>query len=144
MVVNESSVGDPGLLVDEQAGKEYPPDSSPVTQWHGDWKKESYPIHAYIDLGRKRNIIAIYLYDTNSKGDFVVSVGEPGKWTELFTDTCSLYNTWKAHDVDISTRYVRFTKTSTEANIAEVVIVERDEDKEKSAQKTKELPLKEK
>jgi len=141
MIVNESGVGDPSLLVDEQGGEEYPPGDSPVTQWHGDWKKESYPIHAYIELGRKRNIIAIYLYDTNSKGNFVVSVGEPGKWTELFTEKCSLYNTWKAHDVDISTRYVRFTKTSTEANIAEVVIVERGEHKEKSAQRTKELPL---
>ena len=127
-VVNESEVGDAKLLVDEQGGLEYPPAGSPVTQWHGGWKAEAYPLGAYIDLGQRRDIVSICLYDTNGSGDFVVSAGRPGSWTGLFTDGCEAYRKWNAHEVKISTRYLRLTKTSFEANVAEVVVFERVED----------------
>ena len=105
MVFSEAPAGDPSMLFDEQSGPAYPPANAPGTVWHGGWKQEDYPIHAYIDLGTERQIITVYLYDTNGDGDFIVSYGKPGAWTELFTDNCKTYNAWKPHDVDVSTRY---------------------------------------
>jgi len=141
MVVNESSVGDPRLLVDEQTGSDIPPGGTPVTQWHGGWKKELYPIHAHIDFGREREVLGIYLFDTNSNGDFVVSAGRPGAWKKLFTDGCKLYQKWNSHEVDVSTRYLRFTMTSSSANVSEVVVLERAEEKGQSSWRTQVIRL---
>lgn len=140
MVVNESPLGDPRELFDEQSGPAYPPANTPKTQWHGGYKEQDYPIHAYIDLGSERQIITIYLYDTNGDGDFIVSYGSPGRWSELFRDDCKRYNAWKPHDVAISTRYLRFTKTAPSANVSEMVIIERGDEKE-AARRALALPL---
>ena len=125
MVVNESGVGDPTLMVDEQSIAGDPGNDNgnhTSNKWFTPYNSSLYPAHAYIDLGTVTDLAQICLYDFNAMADLIVEYGEPGNWTYLFTEPCNHYKKWKNHFVNCSTRYVRFTKTSPNANFNEVVI----------------------
>lgn len=112
--------GNANSLVDEQAAAGDPAQGSggaPTTVW----APSSNPGSAYMDLGVVTNLTAIYLRDVNNVGDFTVSYGTPGNWTILFTDDCGTYLNWKQHIVNVSTRYLRFTRDGG-ANVSEVVL----------------------
>ncbi len=112
MITNESGVGAPEAMVDEQGPAGQPRVSSPETKWQtpGYNKLDQYPVHFYIDLGQTRHLSRVSFYDMNGKGDIHVSTGQPGQWEPLLTDDGVGYKTWKDHDVDVKTRYVRVTK----------------------------------
>jgi chitodextrinase len=119
MMTSENG-GNAGLLVDEQSVSGDPANTSggsPQTIW----EPTTYPGSAYIDLGSMMNITSIYLRDANNIGNMVVSSGSPGNWTSLFTDDCGFYMSWKPHTVNITTRYLRFTRDGG-ANVSEIVI----------------------
>lgn len=125
MVVNESGHGDATLLVDEQALSGDPLDGSsgsPQTYWFPGWQADIYPTSAYIDLGQEYALSDIFLYDHAGIKDFMVEVGEPGNWMHLFTDPMSSYNSWKRHEVNVITRYVRVSKSSAGGNMNEIVL----------------------
>jgi hypothetical protein len=125
MVSNESGSGDAGMLVDEQSLSGDPDDNaggSPTTIWFPGWGSSSYPASAYIDLGQSYHIDKIYLRDMNSSGDVTISHGSPGDWTVMFTDSLTLFKAWKKHDVQATTRYIRVTRASSEANLSEIVM----------------------
>ncbi|MGD8238109.1 MAG: hypothetical protein PVH68_06120, partial [Armatimonadota bacterium] len=128
MVVNESEVGDPTVLVDEQDLVGDPPRGSPETRWAvGGQHYGKFPLRAYVDLGTVRHLSAIWLYDSNGVGDFRVSYGSPGEWTELFTDDCGTYKKWQPHTAEVSTRYLRFAMLHPQAIVAEVAVYEQTE-----------------
>lgn len=125
MVTNESSNGDATMLVDEQAAAGDPRGGSggaPSTTWMPGWNASVYPASAYIDLGQNYDLTDIYLRDVNDIGNIVISAGSPGSWTTLFTDGLTGYNTWNAHPVSVTTRYLRVTRTNLSANISEIVL----------------------
>lgn len=126
MVVNESSIGDPKKLVDEQTEAGDPLSNNggnPTKTWFGDHNDASYPLYAYIDLGQSYYLTNIYLRDTNDVGDFHVYVGSPAtSWTLLFTEDLGVWNTWKRHDVSVTTRYVRVSMASRHSNMSEIVL----------------------
>lgn len=125
MVVNESGHGDATLLVDEQALSGDPlggGSGSPQTYWFPGWQADIYPTSAYIDLGQEYALSDIFLYDHAGIKDFMVEVGEPGNWTHLFTDPMSSYNSWKRHEVNVITRYVRVSKSAAGGNMNEIVL----------------------
>lgn len=114
MVVNESGHGDATLLVDEQGVAGDPlggSGGSPGTYWFPGWQSNLYPASAYIDLGGAYELSHVFLYDFTGNSDFAVEVGGPGNWTHLFTDDMSSYNTWERHDVNVTTQYIRVTRT---------------------------------
>lgn len=125
MVTNEAEVGDPSGLVDEQREIIGPPAGKPQSSWRLNskyWKQ--FPFSAHLDLGRKRNLSSLWLYDTNGKGDVVISAGEPGKWTEVATYDCGAYLAWAEVKLDVSTRYLRITRKSPGANFTEIAVYE--------------------
>ncbi|MFD0673432.1 fibronectin type III domain-containing protein [Cohnella sp. GCM10027633] len=125
MVVNESGKGDATLIVNEQSTAGDPrggSGGSPTGTWQPSWTVSDYPLSAYIDLGQSYDLTDIYLRDVNDAGNYVVSAGTPGSWTALFTDGLAGYNSWNAHTVSVSTRYVRVTMTNKSANVAEIVL----------------------
>ncbi len=126
MVVNESGVGDPRAFVDEQDRAGDPPSREMKTHLRvGGQFYKRFPLRARIDLGRERHLDSIWLYDTFGKGDFVVSAGEPGKWRRLFVEPCDRFKKWKRHDArGVTTRWLRFTMTTPQATVAEVVVYE--------------------
>ena len=124
MVINESGIGDATLITDEQdiAGDPlYGTYGKPENFWKTSFSA-TYPLSAFIDLGNIGEITNILIFDTYDVGDLVVEYGEPGNWQYLFTDQLKKYKKWKIHDVDISTRYIRFKKMSPKSIFSEVVI----------------------
>ncbi len=126
MVVDEvlgGSYYSPQYLVDEQS---YTPENGlhPASQnWKPYWNMDNGPYHVYIDLGQVYTLTNISLHDMHSANNLVVSVGEPNNWMELFTDSLDTYNTWSQHDVNVSTRYIRFSMyESVYAAINEIIV----------------------
>lgn len=122
-IVNESDIGDPSGLLDEQDKIIGPPAGSPDSSWKVNsqyWKDG--PVSVHIDLGEPRNLSKLWLYDTNGTGEVVISVGEPGDWEEFTTYDCGSYLTWVPITMDVTTRYVRLTRKSGGANFSEVAI----------------------
>ncbi len=126
MVVDEvlgGSYYSPEYLVDEQS---YTPENGlhPVSQnWKPYWNMDNGPYHVYFDLQQVYTLTNISLHDMHNVQNLVVSIGEPGSWEELFTDSCETYNNWKEHDVEVSTRYIRLSMyESVNASINELVV----------------------
>lgn len=129
MVVQESGAGSAGMLVDEQALSGDPRDGAagqPTQAWSSGGHSDM-PANAYIDLGQEMDLTDIYLFDTNGNeptrsDEWVVSVGTPGNWTVVATESCNSYLTWKRHPVAVRTRYVRLTNRVAFVRISEVVL----------------------
>lgn len=124
MVTNESAYGDPGMLVDEQAIAADPLNGAggaPSTNWFPGYG-DKHPVSAYLDLGGDYRLSNVFLYDNNGRGEFIVEHGSPGNWMPLFTDPLQFYQVWVNNEVDVSTRYLRFTRTTGSANANEVVL----------------------
>jgi hypothetical protein len=113
-------------LVDEQAlaGDPKAGQGGAVrTEWMPSWQAADYPWSCYLDLGQTYRLTDIYLYDHEWKnGDFSVSYGAPGNWVVLFTDGLQRNNQWFGRQVNITTRYLRFTRHSATAFVDEVVV----------------------
>ena len=125
MLVNEAEVGDPAGLIDEQRQIIGPPAGKPTTTWELNpkyWKQ--FPFSAYLDLGAAKNLSSLWLYDTNDKGEVVISAGEPGKWRELATYDCAAYLAWAEIKLDVTTRYLRITRRTPGANFSEIAVYE--------------------
>ena len=129
MLVNEAEVGDPSGLVDEQRQIIGPPAGKPATTWELNskyWKQ--FPFSAYLDLGAPKNLSSLWIYDTNDKGDVVISAGEPGKWQEVATYDCAAYLAWAEIKLDVTTRYLRITRKTPGANFSEIAVYEYSEE----------------
>ncbi len=125
MVVNESGMGDAGKMVDEQDLSGDPLNGNsgnPYKEWYPSSNLSDYPLSAYIDLGTELVVTKVFVFDYNSVGDLVVESGEPGDWHYLFTEPLDNYKTWKQHDVDVMTSYLRITKMHREAKFTEIVV----------------------
>ncbi len=124
MVVNESGDGDATMMVDEQEMAGDPLNGNydtPSTSWTTAYNS-SYPLAAYIDLGNRRELKHVFIFDVNGVGDVMVEYGEPGNWTHLFTEPLNRYKRWKRHDVEVTSRYLRIVKTKANPKFSEVLI----------------------
>lgn len=124
-VVNESKVGDPTGLVDEQDQIVGPPAGNPTGNWDiNSSQNKNYPFSSYVDLGKERNLSSLWIYDGNGNGKLVISVGKPGAWKEVLTYGCEQYNKWVPLTMDVTAQYVRFTRMEAGAQFAEVAFYE--------------------
>ena len=124
-VVNESEVGEPAGLVDEQDRIIGPPVGEPSSAWKissTHWKK--FPYSAYVDLKEEKNLASLWIFDTHSNGELVISVGKPGGWKELHTYGCGKYKKWVRLPMDATTRYVRLTRKTPGAQFTEIALYE--------------------
>jgi hypothetical protein len=125
MLTNEADVGDPSGLIDEQREIIGPPAGKPKTTWELNskyWRR--FPFSAHLDLGEEKNLSSIWIYDTNGKGDVVISAGRPGQWAEVATYDCAAYLTWAEIKLDVTTRYLRITRKTPGANFTEIAVYE--------------------
>lgn len=125
MLTNEADIGDPSGLVDEQRQIIGPPAGKPKTTWELNskyWKQ--FPFSAHLDLGEEKNLSSIWIYDTNGKGDVVISAGRPGQWREVATYDCATYLAWAEVKLDVTTRYLRITRKTPGANFSEIAVYE--------------------
>ncbi len=125
MVTNEAGYGVAEMLVDEQAisGNVIAGIGGvPINGWNPGNFSTYYPASAYIDLDIELPIAKIFLFDAISNGEVIIEYGSPGNWNFLFIDQLNNIQNWNEHYAGISTRYLRFTKTSPDSEFNEVVI----------------------
>jgi len=128
MIVNESDLGDPSGLVDEQRRIVGPPVGRPSRAWKINSRhNRKYPFSAYLDLGAEKKLSRLWLFDTNGTGDVEISVGQPGRWRVVATYDCGSYLKWHSIAIDAATRYVRLTRRSPGANFSEIALYEHTE-----------------
>jgi len=138
MLTNEAEVGDPSGLVDEQREIIGPPAGKPKTTWELNskyWKQ--FPFSAHLDLGEEKNLSALWIYDTNGKGDVLISTGKPGQWKEVATYDCGSYLAWAEVKLDVTTRYLRITRKTPGANFSEIAVYEHSKEAFEALQASK-------
>lgn len=126
MVINEVAKGDASLLVDEQGTSEGFPVHFPATRWtvkspvgETSWY---LPANAVIDLQREHVITKILLFGGDGpSGICRINYGIPFQWTPLLADSLAAKNSWAAHDVNISTRYLQISK-ETDSDLREIIL----------------------
>lgn len=96
-------------LIDEQE-KTFVNGEEPTSQsWKPHYNMDHAPYHVYFDLKQMHHISQIGLHDMHNIKNLEVSYGKPGDWQPLFTEPCDGYKTWKIHDTDVDTRYIRLS-----------------------------------
>lgn len=129
MVVNESGLGDPSGLVDEQRAIIGPPAGKPQSSWKLNskyWKQ--FPFSVHLDLGREKHLATLWLYDTNGTGEVVISAGRPGQWKPVASYDCAAYLKWASVSLDVTTRFLRITRKTPGANFSEIAVYEHTEE----------------
>lgn len=96
-------------LIDEQE-KTFVNGLEPISQsWKPHYNMSYAPYHVYFDLKHMHHLTQIGLHDMHNIKNLEVSYGKPGEWTPLFTEPCNNFKTWKIHNVDVETRYIRLS-----------------------------------
>jgi hypothetical protein len=69
----------------------------------------------------------IYIYDGSGSGNYTISIGSPGNWTPVLTDTLLRGYVWKGYVMPpgTQTRYVRCTPSSPQSQMVEMVLYKR-------------------
>jgi hypothetical protein len=125
MLTNETPVGDPTGIIDEQREIIGPPAGAPTTVWEVDSRHwDQFPVSAYLDLGDEKRLASLWLFDTHGKGDVVISSGRPGHWEHVATYDCAAYMKWVEISLDVTTRYLRLTRMTPGANFSEIAVYE--------------------
>lgn len=119
-----SSGNQAGALADEQASMGDPANGNGAavnTDWLEPWNPT---VVAYIDLGQEYDINAIYLYDGPGSGPFTVAPGLPADNNAPIIDTnLPQYLVWTSYTgLQITTRYLTFTKTGFDGKVREIAI----------------------
>lgn len=121
--VTDGSYWTAAYLVDEQNCNPLN-NLHPVGQsWKPYWNMDKGPYYIYIDLKTIHHISTIALHDMHNTKNMTVSIGEPGNWQPLFSEPCDKYKVWNQHELDISTRFIRFgMEESVFAAVNEIVV----------------------
>ena len=125
MITASSELADFSGLADEQDLIGDPPHNAATNGWRippQHWKNA--PFSATIDLGQPRNLSALWVFDTNGKGDFDIETGEPGQWQTVTNYDGRQYLRWARLPLEVTTRYLRLELKSPEANFAEIALYE--------------------
>lgn len=126
MISNPSGYGDAWMLVDEQDIAGDPansPGGNPVTYWQTGFQSSiPYPLYAVVDLGEIVEVTKLFIRDTYAVSDFTIWAGRDDNWDLVAVDNLSGYLCWNQHDINTETRFLRFGKSSANANVAEIVV----------------------
>lgn len=123
MVTASAPQADFAGLVDEQHDLGDPPAGKPETGWTiGTQHNGAFPFSATVDLGRAVPLATLWIYDTNSKGDVKIEVGEPDAWREVATYDCAKYQAWAGIPVEAESRYLRLTLLAPGAVFNEIAL----------------------
>lgn len=125
MLINLSTKGDAGLLIDEQVLSGDPKNStsgSPSTVFFGSYNNMYYPIQIVIDLKTTHQLSDLYMYDSYNKDSLKIFTGTPGNWALSGVVYLGDWNYWKSIPLNVSSRFLMLEFPSTKANIAEIVL----------------------
>ena len=124
LVTNTCGLGNAALMVDEQDLSGDPlngVNGIPITIWQTSFSAV-YPLSAYIDLGSEMAVTNIFVYDSYNVANVIFDYGTPDNWQYLFTEPLNGYKKWQRHDVSVTTRYLKITRTSPLVNFNEIIV----------------------
>lgn len=109
-LVNGGSVFSTDYLFDEQTA-DLEANEHPVSQsWKPYYNTSRAPYHAVVTLDSTYHLSKIALHDMHGVDDFIVETSADGvNWAVLFVESCNSFNTWKEHELNVVTKYVRLT-----------------------------------
>jgi len=123
-LVAGGSVYSPNYLFDEQ-NLSVTSNEKPVSlSWKPFYNENNAPYHAVLDLNNEYKITEIALHDMHNTNDLIVETSEDGEnWETLFVEACDAFKVWQIHQVDIITKYLRFTMLeSPYASVNEILL----------------------
>ena len=115
MVINESGVGDAGLLVDEQDAVGDPPTkpgARPERPYFPGWQSWRYPAHVIIDCGEAQKATILAVFNETGKSTITIAGGRPTGWTKPRDLALDEYRQWHTFSFTEPTRYIRITTTA--------------------------------
>jgi hypothetical protein len=117
------SVNSPMFLFDEQ-NIDIDADEHPTSlSWKPFYLMEKDSYHTTVDLGDEHYISQINLHDMNDTHSFVIEYYDGLNWINLIEAPLDNYNVWIRNDVEVSTRYLRFSMyDSPYAAVNEILI----------------------
>ncbi len=118
------SVDSPNLLFDQQ-DVDYMTDENAVgLSWKPFYTNAKAPYHAVVTLDQDYHLSKIALHDMHGTNDMVVEASEDGEnWSVLFVDACEGFNVWQINNINVVTKYLRFTMLdSPYASVNEVLV----------------------
>lgn len=121
--VTGGSLDSPRYLVDEQSLNIDKNEHATSKCWKPYYNSNNAPYNAIIDLGSEYVLKKIYFHDMFDVGPMIISYGEPGNWTTLYTENFDTFNNWISQDVEVQTRYIRLTlEGGSGANTNEIMV----------------------
>lgn len=114
-VTLESGEGNPGLLLSEQQTIGDPRAGTagrPAEGWRPSWQFQDYPVTAIIDLGNPHRLTHLYHFDANNDGRIHFEADINGEWIQIAEDDQKRFNRWIGHELNVTTRRVRFVSES--------------------------------
>lgn len=96
---------------------------SPATYWTPGYQKNKEESRTF-DFGKERVLHSVYFYDGSGEGEISLSIKENGQWKQIGLLNLDLYNQWKGYVVNVSTRYMKITRTSGGGDVGEIYFYE--------------------
>ncbi|AEV33858.1 hypothetical protein Oweho_2900 [Owenweeksia hongkongensis DSM 17368] len=125
MLLNLSTKGDAGLLIDEQQLAGDPRSGSksiPSTAFDGGYNSIYFPIRIIIDLKAVHQLTELYVFDSYNVDSLKVFVGDPSSWQLDSVLWLNEWNRWKSVSLNTNTRYLMLEFPSIKTIINEVVL----------------------
>ncbi len=123
-MVSGGSVDSPDFLFDEQ-NVDITTGEHPMSLSWKPWYNNSHaPYHAVLEMDQAYKLTKLALHDMHNTQDLVIETSQDGEnWSVLYVEPCDRFNVWQETDVDIITKYLRFTMLdSPYASVNEILL----------------------
>ena len=122
-LVSGGSVDSPLYLFDEQNVDPLSGENALSKSWKPFYNTSAAPYYVEIDLENTYEISKIYMHDMHSTHDFIIEYEDNSNWVTLVVESCDAFNTWKIHEVDITTSKLRLSMLSSPyASVNEILL----------------------
>lgn len=123
-MVDGGSAVSPNFLFDQQDVDLESNENAVGLSWRPFYNNLKAPYHAVVELDQEYRLSEIAFHDMHSTNDLVVETSKDGEnWTVLFEEPCDGFNVWQISNVNVVTKYLRFTMLdSPYAAVNEVLV----------------------
>ncbi len=106
-LVQGGSVDAPTFLFDEQQVDPFAGEHPTSKSWKPFYNDTKAPYYVEVDLGGTYQLTKVLLHDMHNSHDFLIEYQEENNWLPLLVESGDAYNTWKTHEVSVTTNKLR-------------------------------------
>jgi hypothetical protein len=123
-MVDGGSVDSPDYLFDEQDLDLFSNQTALSLPWKPFYDNTKAPYNAVVQLNQEYKLSKIALHDMQGTNDMIVETSRDGEnWTTLFVDTLEGFNVWQINEVNVITKYLRFTMLDSPYALVNEILV---------------------